>query len=93
MRCLAGSVNRGAEIGATFFRFWFPSLVGYSNYFCVGAMERARFFSSLLMLVFLGLKSMTCTKNPPFQHFNNKARHKSNPKGVQKKEKKILASI
>ena len=36
---------------------------------------------------------MTCTKNPPFQHFNNKAWHKSNPKGDQKKEKKILANF
>ena len=36
---------------------------------------------------------MTCTKNPLFQHLNNKARHKSNTKGVQKKEKKILANF
>ena len=36
---------------------------------------------------------MTCTKNLPFQHFNNKARHKSNPKGVQKKEKKNISKL
>ena len=50
-------------------------------------------FFFIVNACFLGLKSMTCTKNPPFQHFNNKAWHKSNPKGDQKKEKKILANF
>ena len=57
MRCLAESVSREAEIGATFVSVLVPFFgVLVKHYFCVGVMEQARFSFSSKMLIAQGLK-------------------------------------